>query len=194
MVLNVGCGNSEFSEKMYDDGYKNNYNIDFCKNVIKDMKEHTKDRKGMVFEQMDVKNITYKDEMFDLIIDKSTIDSLLCGESSFMNVATMTKEISRVLKTGGYYVIISYGSPEDRMPHLEREHLGFEINIYTIKQQAGEDGEGNQKPHYVYICKKLENANENLKNYDLVYKDLEQEELEYEDEEEEGEDQKDEEQ
>ena len=36
MVLNVGCGNSEFSEKMYDDGYKNNYNIDFCKNVIKD--------------------------------------------------------------------------------------------------------------------------------------------------------------
>ena len=33
-ILNVGCGNSEFSEKLYDDGYANNYNIDICPNVI----------------------------------------------------------------------------------------------------------------------------------------------------------------
>ena len=48
--------------------------------------------------------------------------------------------------------------------------------------------EGNAKPHYVYIFKKQDNANKNLKNYDLVYKALEQEELEYEDED--GEEQK----
>ena len=48
--------------------------------------------------------------------------------------------------------------------------------------------EGNAKPHYVYIFKKQDNANKNLKNYDLVYKTLEQEELEYEDED--GEEQK----
>ena len=38
----------------------------------------------------------FKDETFDCVIDKSTIDALLCDEHSFMNVALMTKEISRV--------------------------------------------------------------------------------------------------
>ena len=76
--------------------------------------------------------MAYKDETFDLIVDKSIIDALLCGDHSFMIVAKMLKEISRVLKTGGYYLIISYGQLENRMIYLEKEHLAFEIQIYTI--------------------------------------------------------------
>ena len=174
-ILNVGCGNSEFSEKMFDEGYNHNYNIDICQNVIDFMKSRNKDRKGLHFDVMDVCDMAYKDETFDLVIDKSTIDALLCGDHSFMIVAKMLKEISRVLKTGGYYIIISYGKPENRMIHLERYHLAFEVQIYTIKR-AEEDEQ--EKIHYVYICKKLTEANENLNNFDLVYKELEQEELE----------------
>ena len=174
-ILNVGCGNSEFSEKMYDEGFTHNYNIDICKNVIDFMRERNKDKKGLHFDVMDVCEMAYKDETFDLIVDKSTIDALLCGDHSFSIVAKMLKEISRVLKTGGYYLIISYGQPENRMIHLERDHLAFDIQIYTIKRQ--EEGE-QEKVHYVYICKKLPEAVENLNNFDLVYKELEQEELE----------------
>ena len=185
--MNVGCGNSEFSEKMYEDGYVHNYNIDIADNVIAFMKERNKNKQGLHFDVMDVKEMKFKDETFDCVIDKSTIDALLCGEHSFMNVALMTKEISRVLKTGGIYFIISYGSPDNRMMHLERDHLAFDIQIYTIKKQ--DDDENGEKVHYGYICKKLENANENLNNFDLVYKELEQEELEEENQEdEEGED------
>lgn len=179
-VLNVGCGNSEFSEKMYDDGYTQNYNIDICQNVIDFMKKRNSNRK-MVFEVMDVTNMSYKDETFDLIIDKSTIDTLLCGDHSYTHVATMTKEISRILKTGGIYFIISYGIPENRMFHLERDHLGFKIDIYKIKKSGndqGDDEEEEPSEHYGYVCTKLETANENLKNFDLVMKELEQEELE----------------
>ena len=186
-ILNVGCGNSEFSEKMFDEGFNHNYNIDICQNVIDFMKSRNKDKKGLHFDVMDVCDMTYKDETFDLIIDKSTIDALLCGDHSFMIVAKMLKEISRVLKTGGYYVIISYGKPESRMIHLERDHLAFETQIYTIKRQ--EEGE-QEKIHYVYICKKLPEAIENLNNFDLVYKELEQEELEGEEEVEEKEEDK----
>ena len=151
------------------------------------MKERNKNKQGLHFDVMDVKEMKFKDETFDCVIDKSTIDALLCGEHSFMNVALMTKEISRVLKTGGIYFIISYGSPDNRMMHLERDHLAFDIQIYTIKKQ--DDDENGEKVHYGYICKKLENANENLNNFDLVYKELEQEELEEENQEdEEGED------
>lgn len=181
-ILNVGCGNSEFSEKMFDEGYTHNYNIDICENVINFMRTRNKDKNGLHFEVMDVCEMKYKDEMFDLIVDKSTIDALLCGDHSFMIVAKMLKEISRVLKTGGVYLIISYGQPESRMIHLERDHLAFDIQIYTIKRQ--EEGE-QEKIHYVYICKKLPEAKENLNNFDLVYKELEQEELEGEEDDEE---------
>ena len=174
-ILNVGCGNSEFSEKMFDEGYTHNYNIDICQNVIEFMKTRNKDRKGLHFDVMDASDMAYKDESFDLIIDKSTIDALLCGDHCFMLVAKMLKEISRVLKVGGYYIIISYGNPETRMVHLERDHLAFEIQIYTIKRQ---DDDEQEKTHYVYICKKLPEAVDNLNNFDLVYKELEQEELE----------------
>ena len=181
-ILNVGCGNSEFSEKMFDEGTTHNYNIDICENVINFMRTRNKDKNGLHFEVMDVCEMKYKDEMFDLIVDKSTIDALLCGDHSFMIVAKMLKEISRVLKTGGVYLIISYGQPESRMIHLERDHLAFDIQIYTIKRQ--EEGE-QEKIHYVYICKKLPEAKENLNNFDLVYKELEQEELEGEEDDEE---------
>ena len=146
------------------------------------MKSVNKDKKGLHFDFMDVCEMAYKDETFDLIIDKSTIDTLLCGVHSFMMEAKILKEISRVLKTDGYYVIISYGQPENRMIHLERDHLAFEIQVYTIKRQEEDTQE---KINYVYKCKKLPEAIENLNNFDLVYKELEQKELEEEEDDEE---------
>ena len=38
-ILNVGAGNSPFSETMYEEGYKNITNIDFSDIVVEDMKE-----------------------------------------------------------------------------------------------------------------------------------------------------------
>jgi len=40
---------------------------------------------------MDVCDMKYPDGFFDIAIDKSTIDALLCGSSAFLNVAKMTK-------------------------------------------------------------------------------------------------------
>ena len=49
--------------------------------------------------------------MFDIAIDKSTIETLLCGDKAFISVAWMLKEVQRTLKIGGHYVGISYGTP-----------------------------------------------------------------------------------
>ena len=94
---------------------------------------------------MDIRDMPFEDNFFDLIIDKSTMDALLCGDQSFLNVAIMTKEIQRVLKTGCIYMIISYGLPENRLVHLEREHLAFDISIYTIKKEINEEGQDKEK-------------------------------------------------
>jgi ubiquinone/menaquinone biosynthesis C-methylase UbiE len=70
---------------------------------------------------MDVRDLQYEDNTFDVIIDKSTMDALLCGDQSFLNVSIMTKEVQRVLKKDGAYIIISYGQPENRVMHLVRK-------------------------------------------------------------------------
>ena len=114
-VLNLGCGNSIFCEEMYDEGYIEISNMDISPIVIQQMKvRNTKRRPEMKFSVMDVRDLKYEDESFDVIIDKSTIDAILCGNYAFFNVAVMLNECQRVLKTGGYYVAISYGVPDNR--------------------------------------------------------------------------------
>lgn len=158
-ILNLGCGNSEFSENMYCDGYKNIKNIDISHNVIKAMKERNKDKVGMMYEVMDVRDLKYEDNTFDLAVDKSTIDALLCGDDAFINVAKMIKEVQRVLKVGGYYMIVSYGTPEYRMLHLNRKFEKFKIEILRIEKDFVEE-DGYDKHHYIYLCQKLEGADE----------------------------------
>lgn len=42
-------------------------------------------------EVMDVRALNFPSNFFDLIIDKSTIDALLCGDHAYINVALMMK-------------------------------------------------------------------------------------------------------
>ena len=178
-ILNVGCGNSELSENMYDDGYNNIYNIDISNTVINIMTERSKNRPGMIYEVMDVCDIKYDNNLFDLVIDKSTMDALLCGDDYCITIAKMLKEIQRVLKVDGYYMIISYEEPDYRMMHLKRKFLKFNVEIKKIEQNTV-GGTLYDNYHYIYLCKKLEGADEvSEKFFDETIKELiEQEEFE----------------
>ena len=90
---------------MYEDGFHNISNIDISNNAIEIMKKRNEKRKEMTFEVMDVRNLKFKDSSIDLAVDKSTIDALLCGNSSYINVAKMLKEVQRVLKGNFLYKI-----------------------------------------------------------------------------------------
>jgi ubiquinone/menaquinone biosynthesis C-methylase UbiE len=167
-TLMLGCGNAEISFDMYVDGFRNIENIDISQVVITQMSEKYSNY-DMNWKVMDVRDLLYDDNTFDFIVDKSTMDALLCGESSFINVAIMLNEVQRVLKVNGIYMIISYGKPENRMFHLEREHLGFDIIIYSIKK----DNDDNENEHFIYICQKKEKADEKSKeNYRQVISKL----------------------
>jgi ubiquinone/menaquinone biosynthesis C-methylase UbiE len=181
---------------MFDDGYKNIINIDLSETVIKYMQNRNKEiRKKLKFFVMDCRELNINNNSIDLAIDKSTIDALLCGENSFINVAKMLKEVQRVLKIGGYYLMISYGCPENRLIHIERKFLGFDIKIFKItknekteilnENKNNKDNNNNNKnniddnnnfesSHYVYICKKKTNADYlSNKYYKTILNDLE---------------------
>lgn len=152
-ILILGCGNAELGEDMYKDGYTHIDNIDISTVVIQQMKERTLDYSTMTWTVMDVRDLKFNSNNYDLVIDKSTIDALLCGDNSYINVAKMTKEIQRVLKVGGFYMAISYGTPDNRLDHFQWKHLYWEVDVRTLN-------EGTDNPHYVYLCKKKEGADE----------------------------------
>ena len=67
-ILILGCGNAVFSENLYDYGYQNIFNIDISSVVIQQMKQRNETRKEMKYEIMNVMNIKYPDNFFDLAV------------------------------------------------------------------------------------------------------------------------------
>ena len=77
--------------------------------------------------------MTIKNESFDLVIDKSTIDSLKCSENFHFGVEQYLKEVSRVLKHDkGVFVCISYGVPYVMLKYLNEPHLKWKVDIRKV--------------------------------------------------------------
>lgn len=76
----IGCGNSNLSEQLYDQGYTNITNIDISPVVIDQMSQQMQAKnKSMKWLVMDATNTDFKDEEFDVVMDKGTLDALICG-------------------------------------------------------------------------------------------------------------------
>ena len=58
---------------------------------------------------MDARSLQFKDGTFDLVIDKSLLDALACGDGASVNVAQMLSEVHRVLTPNGVYICITRG-------------------------------------------------------------------------------------
>ena len=112
----------------------------------------------MVYEVMDVCDMTYPDNFFDVAIDKSTIDAILCGDNPYLNTCLLLKESQRVLKEdGGLYIAISYGKPETRSVHFERKCFSWALKEYIFYPVNYKDEkEKEEKSHYIYVCTKNE--------------------------------------
>ncbi|CDJ69298.1 At4g34360, related [Eimeria necatrix] len=94
---------------------------------------------------------------FDFVIDKGTLDCILCGEKSFENVNKALTLISQILKPGGVYMMISYGSPMFRLNHLQRKEFEWTVDLQTLEKPSlntPAEVEEKSNVHYIYICKK----------------------------------------
>lgn len=165
-ILNIGIGNSDFSEKMYDDGYKKSYNIDYARNVIHYMRQRNKRlRSSMIFETMNVLNLDYEDNQFDIVFDKAVFDCVLCGIDADKKASIFMEEVYRVIRPKGYYFLVSNSEPENRLQYLQASNLKYDIVVHTItndQEQVDKFRENDvnmnfmKKTHYIYICQKME--------------------------------------
>jgi len=130
---------------MYEDGYEEIVNIDISHTVVKYMEEKIKGRcPKMTYKQMDVLDMSEnKQGEFNVVLDKGTLDSILCGDNSTPNAEKMLSEIHRVLAPNGIYICITYGDEEHRkkffvsfifrlVPFFISEFFKFEINFRKI--------------------------------------------------------------
>ena len=105
------------SEEMHDmDKFESIINIDISAAVIDQMTKRNELRHKMQWFQMDCRRLQFADNCFDFIIDKTTPDALVCGNHPILNVARYFKEVQRVLKPGCLFILISFTSPEKRLP------------------------------------------------------------------------------
>lgn len=137
-ILNVGCGNSLFSEDLYDAGFKNIVNCDFSEDVIKDMSARSaKLRPSMRYEVMDIFNMTYAPASFDVILDKGLLDAVYPEdtEANTVKITSLLDKISEILSATevSRYVCVSL-----LQKHILHMILGyyfpknFEITIHEV--------------------------------------------------------------
>ncbi|XP_020108095.1 methyltransferase-like protein 13 isoform X3 [Ananas comosus] len=137
---------------------------------------------GSAHMQMDVRDMSFfRDESFDCVIDKGTLDSLMCGADAPVCASQMVEEVSRLLRPGGIFMLITYGDPSVRIPHLNQARYGWKIVLFVIPRPGFQSTEVScpkksilepvpltekgQLPagyvledpdsHYIYVCKKM---------------------------------------
>ncbi|KAL3814783.1 hypothetical protein ACJIZ3_016051 [Penstemon smallii] len=180
-VLMVGCGNAVMSEDMVKDGFEDIVNIDISSVAIDLMRKKYEHIPQLKYLQMDVKDMSFfADDTFDSVIDKGTLDSLMCGNDAPLSASQMLGEVSRLLKPGGVYILITYGDPTARIPHINRPVYNWKIDLYIIPRPGFQRPSGSttlksylepvpttekgllpadyvmEDPdsHYIYVCKK----------------------------------------
>lgn len=157
-VLVVGCGNSRLSPMLYESGICNVTNIDISEVVISQMRARYREMDRMEWLRMDVMKLDFPESSFDVVIDKGTIDSLLCGSNSFHNVYQMHKQISRVLKKGGKYISVTYGQPDTRIDHYRRKRLRFDVEPRTVDKPVFSSDASPTSNYFVYLITKTEDS------------------------------------
>jgi len=58
---------------------------------------------------------------------------VLCSENNLKDIQSFLKEMYRVLKTGGVYLLISHGAPDNRVNHIKR-YIDVDIDVVPIRK------------------------------------------------------------
>lgn len=134
-VLMLGCGNSLLSEDMVKDGYQNIANIDISSVVIEQMSEKHMDIPQLTYMQLDVRDMSFfGDGSFDCIIDKGTLDAMMCGDDAPHGAYKMLAEVARLMRPGGIYMLITYGAPKERLTLLNQVRCHWEVELYIMRK------------------------------------------------------------
>ena len=136
-ILHLGCGTSLLPEHLYKLGYKGVANIDNSPVCISTMEQRFP---HLTFELMDLNDLQYGGQTFDMVVEKSTLDTLIsdCSQGRAEGKILVERglhEVRRVLRPGGVLLSVSLLSPSEHSKILSP--LGGEVRLERIR--GGED-------------------------------------------------------
>lgn len=152
-VLVIGCGTSNLSKELLDDGYNLIVSIDNDEQCISHMStKYLAEDINLKWMCYDIVEKSGRDENFfrscdgfDVIVDKGTFDAILVEGSCFLMLA----EVHRLLSVGGVYIVCSINSETLLRNLFTVDTLGYECQFFG--QTRHDDGStGN-----VVVCKKV---------------------------------------
>ncbi|KAF4527007.1 hypothetical protein B566_EDAN001554 [Ephemera danica] len=111
------------SEHMHQDGYRDIVNVDFSAVVNRKMFQRAPEMDWLT---MDIKHLTFKDQSFDVVLEKGTLDALLVGEDVWdfseeakSMVSQVMDNVHRVLRHNGIFISVTFAQPHFRLPLLK---------------------------------------------------------------------------
>ena len=114
-VLEIGCGDSPLLTGMVTAGHTGKLHaIDFSKSIItkvvNDQLKNDTALNRVEYLEMDARNLSYEEGSWDSVIDKGTLDAMLCDKSTgLINGKALISEACRVLrKSKGTLIFISH--------------------------------------------------------------------------------------
>ncbi|GBF90084.1 hypothetical protein Rsub_02792 [Raphidocelis subcapitata] len=126
-VMHVGCGNSDLSTGLCEDGTPV-VNTDISPVVIEQMRQDAAAlppgalRAEVSWEVADCRSMPqYGDGSFSGVLDKGTLDAVLCSGSGLVDARAYVSEAYRLLAPGGAFLLISLGAPDSRLSVLRAQ-------------------------------------------------------------------------
>jgi len=154
-VLELGCGNSQLCEELYKDGVTEITCIDLSSIAVEKMQKRLalKGYKGIKVLEADMLDLPFSNGVFDVIIEKGTMDVLFVDSGDPWNPRpeTVTKVMAmlegghRVLKPNGIFISISFGQPHFRRPLFDAPEFTWSVEWSTF---------GDTFHYFFYVLKK----------------------------------------
>lgn len=150
ILLDIGCGSSIFSHKLRKNGSPLLICADFSQEALALLRnKHTeldvnannqnRQRQYVDYVQCDCRYLPFRDDLFDLVIDKGFLDSLLKtnldSSKAMLNASTSMRSILEKLATNGRLVQITDEEPDLRSSLLDELLFKYNCNFsYSFKE------------------------------------------------------------
>lgn len=178
-LLHVGCGTSEVGPKLAQEPDLSLHvtDADNSPSAVRIMKQRHAALDNYACREADVLNLDFPDGSFDAVVDKGTLDALLCR--SVEDAREMVTEMHRVLSDGGIYVQVTTEDPDARLELLlesssssssskrkekrvpqqqqerqQRQQQNQQPWSRSLFKELGALGEGGESSYFMYVLVK----------------------------------------